>query len=65
MRYTVTFQIDIEARDDKHAVSKAQMIADRQNDKHPAQRWIVSDVSTRPWASFSFKKVDISSLIRK
>ena len=65
MRYTVTMTIYIDAENDKHAVSKAQMIANRQNDKHPAQCWIVSDVSTRPWASFSFKKVDISSLTGK
>ena len=31
MRYTVTFDMYIEAENDQHALSKAKMIANRQN----------------------------------
>jgi hypothetical protein len=35
MRYTVTYTMYIEAKNDKHAVSKAEMIAKREQAKYP------------------------------
>ena len=54
--------MDIEARDDKHAFSKANMIADNQNLKWPAQDWIISGLMQRPFASLITTEIDIEKL---
>ena len=63
MRYTVTFEIYIEADSDKHAVSKADLIASRQNEKYPAQQWDATELHKTPFASLMAEKVDMN-LIR-
>jgi hypothetical protein len=62
MRYTVTFDIYIDARDDQHAFSKAQMIADNQNLKHANQQWAVTALHQTPFASLMSKEIDIDKL---
>ena len=39
MRYTVTYEVYIEGDNDKHAFSKAELIAKNQNALHPNQQW--------------------------
>ena len=41
MRYTVTYEVYIEGDNDKHAFSKAELIAKNQNALHPSQQWDV------------------------
>jgi hypothetical protein len=62
MRYTVTFQVDIQAESDQHALSKAELIASRQNAKYTVQDWSVSELHQTPFASLVAKKVDINKI---
>lgn len=62
MRYTVTFEVYIQADSDKQALSKAEMIASRQNDKYSPQDWSVSELHQTPFASLIAKKVDINKI---
>lgn len=62
MRYTVTFEVYIQADSDKQALSKAEMIASRQNAKYTAQDWSVSELHQTPFASLIAKKVDINKI---
>lgn len=62
MRYTVTYEIYIDAKSDQHALSKAELIAQNQNRLHPAQDWAVTELHQTPFASLVSKKVDINKL---
>lgn len=62
MRYTVTYEIWIDAQSDKHALSKAELIAQNQNRLHPAQDWTVTELHQTPFASLIAKKVDIDKI---
>ena len=46
MRYTVTYEVYIEGDNDKHALSKAELIANNQNALHPNQQWDVHKLHT-------------------
>ena len=61
MRYTVTFEVYIDADNDKHALSKGELIADNQEAKY-GQSWDVTKLHQTPFASFNIKKVDIQKL---
>ena len=62
MRYTVTYTIYIDAENDKHAVSKADMIRNREQEKYPAQRCEVEKIHSTPFASFDIKELDINKI---
>lgn len=62
MRYTVTFDIYVEAESDQHALSKAKMIANRQNNKHGNQQWQVTGLYQTPFASLNVQQIDIHKL---
>ena len=62
MRYTVTFEIYVEADNDQHAVSKADMIANRQNEKYPAQTWDATELHRMPFGSLITSKVDMNKI---
>lgn len=62
MRYTVTFEVYIQGDSDKHAFSKAELIARNQNAIHPNQDWSVAKLHQTPFASFMSKEVDIEKL---
>ena len=64
MRYTVTFEVYIDADNDKHALSKGELIADNQENKY-GQSWDVTELHQTPFASFNAKKVDIQKLRRE
>ena len=61
MRYTVTFEVDIDATNDKHALSKAELIARNQSNWFP-QDWMVTELHETPFASFNVRKVDIDKI---
>jgi hypothetical protein len=62
MRYTVTYTMYIEAENDKHAVSKAEMIAKREQEKYPAQRCEMEKLHCTPFASLSTREVDVNKI---
>ena len=62
MRYTVTYTMYIEAENDKHAVSKAEMIAKREQEKYPAQRCEMEKLHCTPFASLQTREVDINKI---
>ena len=61
MRYTVTFEVYIDAHNDKHALSKGELIADNQEAKY-GQSWDVTELHQTPFASLNTKKVDIQKI---
>jgi hypothetical protein len=61
MRYTVTFEVYIDADNDKHALSKGELIADNQENKY-GQSWDVTQLHQTPFASLNTKKVDIQKI---
>jgi|11BtaG_2_1085332.scaffolds.fasta_scaffold00600_17 hypothetical protein len=61
-RYTVTYTIYIDAETDKHAVSKAEMIANQEKSKYPAQRCEVEKIHSTPFASFDIREVNIDKV---
>jgi len=65
MRYTVTMTIYIDAENDKHAVSKAKMIAKREQVKYPAQRCEVEKVHCTPFASMNIRELDINKIWKR
>tara|TARA_R100000742_G_C4255564_1_gene73500 strand:+ start:156 stop:353 length:198 start_codon:yes stop_codon:yes gene_type:complete len=65
MRYTVTYTIYIDAKNDKHAVSKAEMIANREQEKYPGQRCEVEKIHCTPFASFDNRELDINKIKMK
>ena len=62
MRYTVTYEVYIECDSDKHAFSKAQLIAKNQNALHPSQRWDATKLHRTPFASMYTSEVDMTPL---
>ena len=62
MRYTVTYTMYIEAENDKHAVSKAEMIAEREQAKYPNQRCEMEKLNCTPFASLQTREVDINKI---
>ena len=62
MRYTVTYTMYIEAKNDKHAVSKAEMIAERERAKYPNQRCEMEKLHCTPFASLQTREVDINKI---
>ncbi len=62
MRYTVTYTMYIEAENDKHAVSKAEMIAKREQSKYPAQRCEMEKLHCTPFASMNIREVDFNKI---
>ncbi len=63
MRYTVTFEVYVEGENDKHAYSKAELIARNQNMLHPNQDWSVYKLHRTPFASLNVQEVDIEKII--
>lgn len=62
MRYTVTYEVYIEGDNDKHAFSKAELIAKNQNALHPSQQWDVYKLHSTPFASLCTEEVDIDAI---
>lgn len=62
MRYTVTFEVYVQGDNDKHALSKAELIARNQNMLHPNQQWDVTELHRTPFASLLTEKVDIDAI---
>jgi len=62
MRYTVTFEVYVEGDNEKHAYSKAELIARNQNMLHPNQQWDVTKLHRTPFASLNVQEVDIKEL---
>lgn len=62
MRYTVTFEVYVQGDSDKHAFSKAELIARNQNMLHPNQDWDVAKLHKTPFASLNTQEVDIEKL---
>ena len=62
MRYTITYTMYIEAENDKHAVSKAEMIAKREQTKYPSQRCEMEKLHCTPFASMNIREVDINKI---
>lgn len=61
MRYTVTFEVYIDADNDKHALSKGELIANNQENFF-GQSWDVTEVHETPFASLNTRKVDIQKI---
>jgi len=59
MRYTITMSIYIDAHNDKHAVSKGKLIAERERVKYPNQDCAVEEVHCTPFASLNTRKVKL------
>lgn len=62
MRYTVTYEIYVEAESDAHAFSKAQLIAKNQNRLYPNQQWDATKLHRTPFASMNTTEVDMTPL---
>lgn len=62
MRYTVTYEVYIEGDNDKHAFSKAELIANNQNALHPNQQWDVHKLHSTPFASLNVQEVNIDAI---
>ena len=61
-RYTVTMTIYMDAKNDKHAVSKAKLIAERERYNYPNQDCAVEKIHSTPFASFDIREVDINKI---
>ena len=61
-RYTATMTIYIDAYNDKHAVSKAKLIAERERYNYPNQDCAVEKIHSTPFASFDTREVDINKI---
>lgn len=61
-RYTVTYEVYIEATSDAHAFSKAQLIAKNQNAIHGHQDWKATKLHSTPFASMDTKEIDMLPL---
>ena len=62
MRYTVTYEVYIEAESDAHAFSKAQLIAKNQNATFGNQDWSAAKLHCTPFASMDTKEIDMLPL---
>ncbi len=54
--------IYIDAKNDKHAVSKAKLIAERERYNYPNQDCAVEKIHSTPFASFDIREVDINKI---
>jgi len=61
-RYTATMTIYIDAYNDKHAVSKAKLIAERERYNWPNQDCALEKLHSTPFESFSIREVDINKV---
>ncbi len=61
-RYTATMTIYIDAYNDKHAVSKAELIAKRERYNYPNQDCAVEKIHSTPFASFDIREVNIDKV---
>ncbi len=59
-RYTATYTIYIHAHNDKHAVSKAKLIAERERACWPQQDCALEKVESTPFASFEIKEIPLN-----
>ena len=59
-RYTATYTIYIHAYNDKHAVSKAKLIAERERYNWPHQDCELEKVQSTPFASFDIKEIPLN-----
>ena len=57
-RYIVTMDFYIDARSDDHAISKAQMIADRQRSQYD-NRCAVLSIAEHPFASMVSRQIPL------
>jgi hypothetical protein len=55
-RYVATFTAYVYARDDQHAKSKAEMIANRQDEKYGG-RWCLEELHSAPFGSLMTTKI--------
>lgn len=55
-RYVVTMELYVYAKDDKHAISKSKMIADRQDSQY-GNRCQVTEIQEQPFASLISREV--------
>lgn len=62
-RYTATYTIYIDAYNDKHARSKAKLIAERENYKYPNQDCALEKLHSTPFASFDIREVSLNEPI--
>ena len=63
-RYTATYTIYIDAYNDKHARSKAKLIAERERVKYPNQDCALEQLDETPFASFHTRAVSIEEPIK-
>ena len=61
-RYTVTMTIYMDAENDKHAVSKAELIAKRERYNYPNQDCAVEKIHSTPFASFDIRELNIDKI---
>ena len=59
-RYTATYTIYLRAHNDKHAVSKAKLIAERERCNWPHQDCALEKVESTPFASFDIKEIPLN-----
>ncbi len=59
-RYVATFEVYLHAHNDKHAVSKARLIAERERYNFPNQDMSLEKVTSVPFASFDIKELDLN-----
>ena len=64
-RYVATFEVYLYAHNDKHAISKAKLIAEREGYKYPSQDMSLSKLHSAPFASFDIKEIDINKNFSK
>jgi len=58
-RYLATYVAYVYARDDKHAESKAKMIANRQNEKYGGE-WTLEELHSSPFGSLMTTKIQLN-----
>lgn len=58
-RYLATFTAYVYTRDDKHAESKAKMIANRQHEKYGGQ-WGLEELHSAPFGSLMTTKIQLN-----
>ena len=59
-RYTATYTIYLHAYNDKHARSKAKLIAKRERINWPAQDCALDKLESTPFASFDIKEISLN-----
>ena len=62
-RYTATYTIYMDAYNDKHARSKAKLIAERERANYPNQNCWLEQLDETPFASFNTRSVPLQEPI--